>query len=133
MKAEDAERVARKATSKKGMDLEDFLVAMRQVRGMGPMDTLLSMLPGANATLLKQAKADPKRLTHVEAIILSMTPEERRRPQILNGSRRMRIARGAGRSVQEVNQLLKQFAQMQKMMKRAGRMVSPAMFRQFSG
>ncbi len=133
VKAEDAERVARKATSKKGMDLEDFLVAMRQVRGMGPMDTLLSMLPGANAKLLKQAKADPKRLTHVEAIILSMTPEERRRPQILNGSRRMRIARGAGRSVQEVNQLLKQFAQMQKMMKRAGRMVSPAMFRQFSG
>ena len=130
---EDAERVARKATSKKGMDLEDFLVAMRQVRQMGPVDTLLGMLPGANAKLLKQAQADPKRMTHVEAIILSMTPEERRRPQILNGSRRLRIARGAGRSVQEVNQLVKQFAQMQKMMKRAGQMVPPATFQQFSG
>ena len=69
------------------------------------------------AKALKQANVDPRRLRHTEAIILSMTPEERRRPELLNGSRRARIARGAGRSVQEVNQLLKQFNQMAKMMK----------------
>ncbi|MGD8727823.1 MAG: signal recognition particle protein, partial [Gemmatimonadales bacterium] len=128
---EDAERLAKKATSKKGMDLEDFLVAMKQVKGMGPLDGLLGMLPGMNAKLLKQAKADPRRMGHVEAIILSMTPEERRKPKILNGSRRMRIAKGAGRTIQEVNQLLKQYEQMQKMMKRAGKMPH-AMMQQFS-
>jgi len=128
--AEDAERLARKATSKKGMDLEDFLLAMRQVRGMGPIESLLGMLPGMNTKVLKQAKADPKRLGHVEAIILSMTPEERRKPQILNGSRRLRIAQGAGRPVQEVNALLKQFQQMQKMMKRAGSGMARGMFQQ---
>jgi len=126
---EDAERLARKATSKRGMDLEDFLAAMRQVRGMGPLEGLLGLLPGMNSKMLKQAKADPKRLGHVEAIILSMTPDERHRPQVLNGSRRARIARGAGRPVQEVNQLLKQFEQMQKMMKRAGKMSPLGMMR----
>jgi signal recognition particle subunit SRP54 len=128
---DDAERLARKATSKKGMDLEDFLVAMKQVRGMGPLDGLLGLLPGMNAKLLKQAKSDPKRMGHVEAIILSMTPEERRRPKILNGSRRARIAKGSGRSVQEVNQLLKQYEQMQKMMKHVGKMPH-GMMQQFS-
>ena len=131
VKAEDAERLARKATSKKGMDLEDFLLAMKQVRGMGPIESLLGMLPGMNSKVLKQAKADPRRIGHVEAIILSMTPEERRKPQILNGSRRLRIARGAGRPVQEVNALLKQFQQMQKMMKRAGSVMPRGMFQQF--
>jgi len=128
---EDAEQLAKKATSKKGMDLEDFLVAMKQVKGMGPLDSLLGLLPGMNATLLKQAKADPKRMGHVEAIILSMTPGERRRPKILNGSRRARIARGSGRSIQEVNQLLKQYEQMQKMMKRVGK-IPHGMMQQFS-
>jgi signal recognition particle subunit SRP54 len=128
--AEEAERLARKATSKKGMDLEDFLLAMRQVRGMGPIESLLGMLPGMNTKVLKQAKADPKRIGHVEAIILSMTPDERRKPQILNGSRRLRIAQGAGRPVQEVNALLKQFQQMQKMMKRAGSGMPRGMFQQ---
>jgi signal recognition particle subunit SRP54 len=128
---EDAERLAKKATSKKGMDLEDFLVAMKQVKGMGPLDGLLGLLPGMNAKLLKQAKADPKRMGHVEAIILSMTPDERRKPKILNGSRRLRIAKGAGRTIQEVNQLLKQYEQMQKMMKRAGKMPH-GMMQQFS-
>jgi signal recognition particle subunit SRP54 len=128
---EDAERLAKKATSKKGMDLEDFLVAMKQVKGMGPLDGLLGLLPGMNAKLLKQAKAEPKRMGHVEAIILSMTPEERRKPKILNGSRRMRIAKGAGRTIQEVNQLLKQYEQMQKMMKRVGKMPH-GMMQQFS-
>jgi signal recognition particle subunit SRP54 len=129
--SEDAERLAKKAGSKRGMDLEDFLVAMRQVRGMGPLDGLLGLLPGMNSKLMKQAKSDPKRLGHVEAIILSMTPAERRRPGVLNGSRRARIARGSGRSVQEVNQLLKQFEQMQKMMKRAGQMAPNALMQQF--
>ena len=120
VKVEDAERLARKATSKKGMDLEDFLVAMKQLQKMGPLEGLLGLLPGANAKMLKQANADPRRIRHVEAIILSMTPQERRRPAVLNGSRRSRIARGSGRTVQEVNALLKQFEQMRKMMKGMG-------------
>ncbi len=122
MKADDAERLAKKATSKKGMDLEDFLVAMKQIQKMGPLEGLVGMLPGMNAKVLKQAKADPRRLKHVEAIILSMTPGERREPKVLNGSRRARIAKGAGRPVQEVNALVKQFEQMRKMMKGVGRM-----------
>ena len=120
VKVEDAERLARKATSKKGMDLEDFLVAMKQLQKMGPLEGLLGLLPGVNSKMLKQAKADPRRIRHVEAIVLSMTPEERRRPAVLNGSRRARIARGSGRTVQEVNALLKQFEQMRKMMKGMG-------------
>lgn len=127
---EDAERLARKATSKKGMDLEDFLSAMRQMQQMGPMKNLLGMVPGVNAKMLKQVDADPKRLAHVEAIILSMTPEERKKPKVLNGSRRARIARGAGRTVQEVNQLVKQFEQMAKMMKKGNRGF-PSMMQQF--
>jgi signal recognition particle subunit SRP54 len=118
---EQAERLARKATSKKGMDLQDFLAAMQQVQQMGPLEGLLGMLPGMPAKALKQAKVDPRRLRHTEAIILSMTPDERRRPEILNGSRRARIARGAGRTVQEVNQLLKQFKQMKQVMKGMGK------------
>jgi signal recognition particle subunit SRP54 len=121
VKVEDAERLAKKATSKKGMDLEDFLVAMRQIQRMGPIESLLGMLPGVNTKLLKQAKVDPKGLKHIEALVLSMTPEERRKPEILNGSRRARIASGSGRSVQEVNRLVKQFAEMKKMMKQMGK------------
>lgn len=121
IKAEDAERLARKATSKRGMDLEDFLQAMRQIERMGPLEGLLGMIPGVNAKALKKAKVDPKRMKHVEAIVLSMTPKERQRPELLNGSRRARIAKGAGRPVQEVNQLMKQFDQMRKMMKRMGK------------
>jgi signal recognition particle subunit SRP54 len=133
VKAEDAERIARKVTSKKGMDLEDFLVAMQQVQQMGPVESLLGMLPGMNAKMLKQAKADPKRMGHVQPILQSMTPHQRRKPQPLNGSRRLRIAKGSGRTVQEVNALLKQFEQMQKMMKRAGRGTPRGMFQQFPG
>jgi signal recognition particle subunit SRP54 len=121
VEADEADKLAKRATSKKGMDLEDFLVAMRQLQRMGPIEGLLGMLPGVNAKALKQANTDPKRLKHVEAIVLSMTPEERRRPAVLNGSRRARIARGAGRPVQEVNQLIKQFDQMRKMMKGVGK------------
>ncbi len=121
VEADEAERLAKRATSKQGMDLEDFLVAMRQIERMGPIEGLLGMLPGVNTKALKQARMDPKRLKHVEAIVLSMTPEERRRPAVLNGSRRARIARGSGRPVQEVNLLIKQFDQMRKMMKGMGK------------
>jgi signal recognition particle subunit SRP54 len=119
---DQAERLARKVTSKKGMDLEDFLDAMQQIQKLGPLEGLLGMLPGMPAKALKQAKVDPKRLKHTEAIILSMTPDERHRPEILNGSRRARIARGAGRTVQEVNQLIKQFGQMKQVMKGMGKL-----------
>ncbi|HEX9580479.1 MAG TPA: signal recognition particle protein [Gemmatimonadales bacterium] len=117
---QQAERLAQRAVSKRGMDLGDFLGALTQIQAMGPLDSLLGMLPGMNGKLLKQARVEPKRLKHVEAIILSMTPEERRRPEILNGSRRSRIAKGSGRSVQEINQLLAQFEQMRRMMKGFG-------------
>jgi signal recognition particle subunit SRP54 len=129
---DEAERLARKATSKRGMDLEDYLVALRQIRRMGPMEGLLGLLPGVSGKAPKQANTDPRKLAHVEAIILSMTAAERRKPGILNGSRRARIARGAGRPVQEVNALVKQFEQMQQMMKRAGRLGPLTMWQQFS-
>jgi signal recognition particle subunit SRP54 len=113
----EAEKLARKAVSKKGLDLEDFLTAMRQMQKMGPLKGVLGMLPGVNSAMLKNANLDEQRVKHVEAIVLSMTKEERADPDVMNGSRRMRVARGAGRTVQEVNQLLNQFKQMQKMMK----------------
>ena len=78
------------------------------------------MLPGVNSKMLKQANVDPKRIRHVEAIVLSMTAKERKKPEILNGSRRARIAKGAGRPISEVNRLLEQFRDMQKMMKKVG-------------
>lgn len=115
--AGEAERLARKATSKKGLDLSDFLAAMTQMQKMGPLKNVLGMLPGVNPAMLNSANLDEKRIKHVEAIVLSMTPAERADPDVLNGSRRLRIAKGAGRTVQEVNQLLTQFKQMQKLMK----------------
>ena len=119
---EDSERLAKRALSKRGLDLEDFLTAMRQIQKMGPLKGVLGLLPGVDAKMLKSANVDEKRVKHFEAIVLSMTPSERRRPEILNGPRRARIARGAGRSVQEVNHLLKQFAQMKKMMAGLGKL-----------
>ncbi|MBI2404187.1 MAG: signal recognition particle protein [Gemmatimonadetes bacterium] len=118
----EAQRLASRATSKRGMDLADFLSALKQVRAMGPLESLVGLLPGVNAKLMKQAKVDPRRIKHVEAIVLSMTSEERQRPDLLNGSRRARIARGSGRPVQEVNALLKQFEQMRKMMRGFGKL-----------
>jgi signal recognition particle subunit SRP54 len=104
------------------LTLEDFLDQMRQVRKMGPIGQLLGMVPGLrNATKGKDLEVDEGRLNRVEAIIQSMTPDERRRPEIINGSRRRRIAVGSGTSVQEVNQLLSQFKQMRKVMKQIGR------------
>src|SRR6266545_1125712 len=118
---DEAKRLAKKAVSKKGLDLQDFLGAMRQMQKLGPLKNVLGMLPGISPAILKTAKVDDNRLKHVEAIVLSMTPAERADPDVMNGSRRMRVARGAGRTVQEVNQLLAQFKQMQKVMKVAGK------------
>lgn len=128
--AGEAERLAKKAGSKKGLDLQDFLGAMRQMQKMGPLKNVLGMLPGVNPAMLKSPNLDEKRVKHVEAIVLSMTPAERSDPDLLNGSRRMRIAKGAGRTVQEVNQLLSQFKQMQKLMKMSGK---PGMKLPFGG
>ena len=117
-----------KKVRKQGMDLNDMLVAMRQMQKLGPIEGILKMLPGVNSKMLKQANLDPKRMKHVEAIVLSMTPEERKNPTIINGSRRSRIAKGSGRPTNEVNRLLEQFRDMQKMMKKAssgGRMGFP--------
>jgi len=118
MDAEAAQRLEKKARSKRGMDLADFLVALKQMQAMGPIKHVLGLLPGVNAQALKAVNADDKRLKHVEAIVLSMTPDERADPSILTGSRRSRIAKGAGRTVQEVNRLLEQFQQMRKLLKR---------------
>src|SRR5438046_2952192 len=116
--AEAAQRLERKARSKQGMDLTDFLVALKQMQAMGPLKQVLGLLPGVNAKALAAVPADDKRLKHVEAIVLSMTPAERADPSMLNGSRRQRIAKGAGRAVQDVNRLLAQFQQMRKLLKR---------------
>ncbi|HKO16215.1 MAG TPA: signal recognition particle protein, partial [Gemmatimonadaceae bacterium] len=116
--ADEAKRLEKKVR-KEGMDLNDFLTAMRQIEKLGPLEGLLKMLPGVNSKMLKQVKAaDPSRMRHVEAIVLSMTPAERKQPAIMNGSRRARVARGSGRPVSEVNRLLEQFRDMQKMMKK---------------
>ena len=112
-----AEKLARKV--KKGaFDLDDFADQLGQMQKMGGMGGLLKMLPGAKLPQEALAQLDDKPIRRMQAIVYSMTPKERRYPKIINGSRKKRIARGAGVSVQEVNQLLKQFAQMQKMMKK---------------
>ncbi|MGE3527008.1 MAG: signal recognition particle protein [Gemmatimonadales bacterium] len=129
----EAEKLAKKAVSKKGLDLGDFLSAMKQIQKLGPLKNVLGMLPGVNPAMLQNARVDDNRIRHVEAIVLSMTPRERAAPEILNGSRRARIARGAGRPVQEVNQLLSQFKQMQKMMKGGGKGGMRGMMRGFPG
>jgi signal recognition particle subunit SRP54 len=100
-------------------DLEDFLGQLRTMRRMGPLQGLLGMIPGVGAQM-RGMKVDERELDRIEAIILSMTPEERRRPELIKGSRRLRIARGSGTNVQAVNQLVKQFHQMRKLMKRLG-------------
>ncbi len=97
--------------------LSDYLDQFRQIKSMGPLENLMGMLPGIKPGALKDAKIDEKALDRTEAIILSMTPREREKPDIINGSRKKRIAAGSGTSVEEVNRLLKQFEQMNKMMK----------------
>jgi signal recognition particle subunit SRP54 len=96
--------------------LDDFLDQLQQVRKMGPLTSLLKMMPGVGSQL-SGLKVDDRELDRLQAIITSMTPEERRNPAILNGSRRRRVASGSGTNVAAVNQLVKQFGQMQKMMR----------------
>ncbi len=117
--ADEAKRLEKKVR-KEGFDLQDFLGTMKQIQKLGPLEGLLGMLPGVNRKALKDAKIDPNRMKHLEAIVLSMTPGERRNPTIINGSRRARIAKGSGRPVSDVNRLLEQFREMQKMMKKMG-------------
>jgi len=97
-------------------NLEDFLSQIRQIRKMGPIEELVKMIPGAGSAMLRGARVDPGELVRVEAMIRSMTGEERRRPETINGSRRRRIARGSGTTVQQVNRLLRDFEQMRKVM-----------------
>ena len=103
-------------------DLEDFLQATKQIQKMGPIEGLLKMIPGVKPKMLEGVNVDPRRIKHMEAIILSMTPAERRKPELMNGSRRARVAKGSGRPVSEVNRLLKQFKEMRKMMKQMGKL-----------
>jgi signal recognition particle subunit SRP54 len=112
--AKDMEEKLRKNT----FTLEDFLDQLKQVRKMGPLSGLLGMMPGLpGMKQLKNAQIDEKQLDRIQAIVLAMTPAERRHPDIIDGSRRQRIARGSGTQVHDVNQLLKQFRDMQKLMK----------------
>ena len=112
---DEAMKTAQKLKQGK-FDLEDFLSQLKQIKKLGPLENLIKMLPGIPKEL-KGVKVDPKDMAHIEAIILSMTPYERRHPEILKASRKQRIAKGSGRSVEEVNRLLKQFEDMKKMMK----------------
>ena len=109
-----------KKMAKGNFDLEDFLAQLNQIKKLGPLENILKMLPGAKKMGLNNVNIDPKKMAHVEAIVLSMTPEERRNPDILKASRKQRIANGSGTTVAEVNQLLKQFEEMKKMMKMLG-------------
>lgn len=113
---EEAMSTAKKMQSGK-FDLDDFLKQMKQIKKLGPLENLIKMLPGAKKMGLTNINIDPKQMAHVEAIVLSMTPKERKNPDIIKASRKTRIARGCGLSVQEVNKLLMQFEQMKKMMK----------------
>jgi len=132
----DQVRELEKKLRKEAFTLEDFRQQLLQIRRMGPLEGLLDMIPGlGKIKALKGAKPDEKELKRVEAIILSMTPEERNNHQIINGSRRRRIAKGSGTTVEDVNRLLKNFAATQKMIKqmgkaakRGGRMPLPGMF-----
>ena len=113
---EEAMDAAKKMQSGK-YDLEDFLKQMKQIKKLGPLENILKMLPGAKKMGLNNVTIDPKQISHVEAIVLSMTPKERKNPDIIKASRKTRIANGCGLSVSEVNKLLTQFEQMKKMMK----------------
>ena len=111
--AEELERKIREQS----FTLDDYLDQFAQIKNMGSMEQLLGMMPGVNASALKDAKIDEKAVARTEAIIKSMTPRERAKPDILNYSRRKRIAEGSGTSIEDVNRLLKQFEQTKKLMK----------------
>ena len=128
----DAKRAAQRMASGQ-FDFNDFLAQMKMLQSLGPLEGIMGMLPGMNK-LKKQLPAgalDDKRIKHMEAIVLSMTPKERSRPELIKGSRRKRIANGSGRPILEVNQLLKQFGQMRKLFKSKGKMAN--MMKQMGG
>ena len=108
---------AAKKMSKGTFDLEDFLSQLNQIKKLGPLENLIKMIPGAKKMGIADAKIDPKQMAHIEAIVLSMTPEERHNPDIIKASRKQRIASGCGLTVTDVNKLLAQFEEMKKMMK----------------
>ncbi|MFN1835556.1 signal recognition particle protein [Balneola sp. MJW-20] len=118
--AQEAEKLQQKIRSDK-FDLEDFLDQIQKIKKMGDFTDLVSMIPGASKAI-ENADIDDDAFKPIEAIILSMTPEERRNPEVLNGSRRRRIAKGSGTTVREINELMKQFEQMKKMMKTMSKM-----------
>jgi signal recognition particle subunit SRP54 len=114
---EDEAKELERKLRKNQFTLEDFLDQLKKIRRMGPLTSLLGMIPGLAGHQLSKMNVDEKEMDRVEAIILAMTPEERRRPELIKGSRRLRIAKGSGVTVQQVNQLVKQFEQMRKMMR----------------
>jgi signal recognition particle subunit SRP54 len=118
---EDDARELERKLRRNEFDLDDFLDQMRTVRKMGPLTNVLGMIPGLAGAQLKNMKVDERELDRIQAIILSMTPEERRRPELIKGSRRLRIARGSGTNVQAVGRLIKQFGQTRKIMRQVGR------------
>ncbi len=122
--AADLERKMREQS----FTLTDFLEQFKQVRGMGPIENLMGMIPGVNQAALKDVKVDEKQLDRIEAIILSMTPEERDKPDIISSSRKQRIAKGSGMKVEDVNRLLKQYDQMKQMMKQFSKMAGGKRF-----
>ena len=115
--AKDLERRMRKGE----FTLDDFLTQLKTMRKMGPLQSLMGMIPGFAGAQMKNVKVDEREIDRIQAIILSMTMEERRRPEVINGSRRLRIAKGSGTSVQQVNGLVKQFGQMKKVMHQLGK------------
>lgn len=115
--SEDEAKDQMKKMRKGEYNLEDFLTNMKQIKKMGPISNILKMLPQARQMGLSNVDIDPKDMAHIEAIVLSMTPYERRHPEVIKASRKQRIAKGSARSVEEVNRLLKQFEEMKKMMK----------------
>ena len=115
---EDAIMKTAEKMNKGKFDLEDFLTQLNQIKKLGPLENILKMLPGAKKAGLSNVNIDPKQMAHIEAIVLSMTKEERKNPDILKASRKRRVAAGCGLTVEEVNRLLKQFEQMKEMMKK---------------
>ncbi len=115
--SEDEAKDLSKKMLKGKYDFEDFLNTMKQIKKLGPLENLLKLIPGARKMGLNNVSIDPKEMAHVEAIILSMTPYERRHPEVLKAQRKIRIAKGCGMKVEDVNRLINQFEQMKKMMK----------------
>ena len=130
----EAERLAKKVSKGKGFDLEDFRSQLRQMQNMGGMASLLDKMPGmSGVTQQMKNKVDDKQFSRLEAMINSMTPHERKFPKVINGSRKKRIAAGSGTQIQDVNRLLKQFTQMQKMMKKMSKGGMKKMMRGMKG